>query len=87
MANELAKTQTQQKVTKWLNTDKVRQKFADVLDKEADGFISSLLALVNETPELARKSRAAILNSSGSTPLLQPVPRTKFFGLRYNVTG
>ena len=85
MANELAKTQTQQKVTKWLNTDKVRQKFADVLDKEADGFISSLLALVNETPELASIAEPTTIMTAALQAATLKLPINKNLGFAHIV--
>lgn len=77
-------TQQEQKLTKWLNNDTVRQKFVDVLNKGADGFIASLLSLVNETPQLKEANPETVLTAALTAATLK-LPINKNLGFAYIV--
>ena len=89
MANAVAVTaakapaKAQQKISTWLGRDDVRQKFVAVLDKHADGFISSLLALVNETPELAKIDRPETIMTAALQAATLKLPINKNLGFAH----
>ena len=97
MANALANTNTRAltkdekiskgraKMAKWLNADNVKQKFTDVLNDRADGFISSLLALCNETPALLEIADPTTVITAALQAATLKLPINKNLGFAYIV--
>ena len=75
----------QQKISAWLGREDVRQKFVAVLDKHADSFISSLLALVNETPQLANIAEPATVMTAALQAATLKLPINKNLGFAHIV--
>ena len=66
----------------WLSSDNVKQKFIEVLDKGANGFISSLLSLVKSTPQLAEADPKTVLSAAMTAATLK-LPINPNLGLAY----
>ena len=84
MATTAVQTAQEPKIINWLGTDKVRNKFIKVLDKGADAFISSLLSLINETPQLKAVDPESVLLSALTAATLK-LPINKNLGFAYIV--
>ena len=84
MATTAIQANQEPKITRWLGTDKVRNKFAEVLDKGADAFIASLLSLINETPQLKTADPESVLMSALTAATLK-LPINKNLGFAYIV--
>lgn len=83
-ANNAIQAAQEPKITRWLSTDKVRNKFTEVLDKGADAFIASLLSLINETPQLKTAEPESVLMSALTAATLK-LPINKNLGFAYIV--
>lgn len=82
MANNQLVKKEQYSLQQYLNTDLVKQKFHDVLNKGANGFITSLLSLVNSTPQLQRADPATIMSAAMTAATLK-LPINPSLGLAY----
>ncbi len=71
-------------VADWLDNSTIRQKFAEVLDKGANGFISSLLSLVKSTPALSEADPKTIMAAAMTAATLK-LPINPNLGLAYIV--
>lgn len=80
---QIAKGRT--KIARWLNTENVKQKFTDVLKDRADGFISSLLALCNETPALLEIADPTTIITAALQAATLKLPINKNLGFAYIV--
>lgn len=83
-ANAVQAVENEKKITRWLNNETVKQKFVDVLNKGADGFIASLLSLVNENPTLQKCEPETVLTASLTAATLK-LPISKNLGFAYIV--
>ncbi len=73
----------QQQIKKWLTNEDVRRRFVDVLDKRADAFIASLVALVNESPELAKIDKPETVMTAALQAATLKLPINKNLGFAY----
>lgn len=73
------------KMARWLNADNVKRKFTDVLNDRADGFISSLLALCNETPALLEIADPTTIITAALQAATLKLPINKNLGFAYIV--
>ena len=97
MANALANTNTRAltkeekvekgraKLARWLNMDTVKQKFTDVLNDNAGSFISSVLALCNETPALLEIANPTTIITAALQAATLKLPINKNLGFAYIV--
>ncbi|MBO6178504.1 MAG: recombinase RecT [Selenomonadaceae bacterium] len=85
MAN-IAKVEAgRKKLAEWVNTDKVKKRFSDVLGKHADGFISSLLAVCNETPQLLEIDNPTTIIAAALQAATLKLPINKNLGFAHIV--
>ena len=82
MANEVQAVKNRPTIQGTLNNELVKKKFMDVLDKGANGFIASLLSLVNETPQLQEADPKTILTAAMTAATLK-LPINPNLGLAY----
>jgi recombination protein RecT len=68
----------------WLNNETVKRKFVEVLDKGANGFISSLLSLVSFTPKLKEADPKTVMAAAMTAATLK-LPINPNLGLAYIV--
>ena len=85
MANLVKVEAGRKKLAEWVNTDKVKKRFTDVLGKHADGFISSLLAVCNETPALLEIETPTTIIAAALQAATLKLPINKNLGFAYIV--
>jgi recombination protein RecT len=82
--NNLQPAAGQQTLQGYLNNAYARKKFDQVLDKGANGFITSLLSLVNSTPQLQKADPATVMSAAMTAATLK-LPINPSLGLAYIV--
>lgn len=86
--NQVAKVNhsapTARSISEWLDSSNVRQKFLKVLDKEANGFISSLLSLVKADSKLQHVNPKTVVAAAMTAATLK-LPINPTLGLAYIV--
>lgn len=69
-------------VADWLDNSTIRQKFSEVLDKGANGFISSLLSLVKSNSQLQHADPKTVMAAAMTAATLK-LPINPNLGLAY----
>lgn len=84
MRNQVATQNTNSAVTleSWMSSQKIRQKFDEVLDKGAGAFVTSLLSLVKTTPALQQSNPTTILSAAMTAATLK-LPINPNLGFAY----
>ena len=84
MSQEVATRNTTNVATieNWVESDNVKKKFQEVLDKGAGAFVTSLLSLVKSTPQLAAADPKTILSAAMTAATLK-LPISPNLGFAY----
>lgn len=69
-------------IENWVESDNVKKKFQEVLDKGAGAFVTSLLSLVKSTPQLAAADPKTILSAAMTAATLK-LPISPNLGFAY----
>ncbi len=87
--NQLSKAEKvnagRKKLTEWLGTEKVKKRFTEALGKHADGFISSILSVCNETPALLEIGNPTTIIAAALQAATLKLPINKNLGFAYIV--
>ncbi len=73
------------KLARWINSDQVKQRFNDVLKEQANGFISSVIALCNEIPALLEIADPTTIIAAALQAATLKLPINKNLGFAYIV--
>jgi len=87
--NQLSKAEKvnagRKQLTEWLGTEKVKARFTEALGKHADGFISSILSVCNETPALLEIETPTTIIAAALQAATLKLPINKNLGFAYIV--